>query len=71
MKQVDNNLAVLRLAQALKAYDDSNPDVGMGPSLGYFIDQAGRQLGLSPSDYDHNQIFNRMRAEDRDSIFSH
>lgn len=61
-KQVSNNIAVFRLAIALKNYDDANPDVGMGPSLGYFIDQAGRQLGLESSDYDENHIHNLMRS---------
>ncbi|OCP21947.1 MULTISPECIES: hypothetical protein [unclassified Ensifer] len=63
MKQVDNNLAVFRLALALKRYDDSNPDVGMGSSLNHFIDQAGRELRLEPSDYDAKHVFDLMRAD--------
>ncbi|MBY3231824.1 hypothetical protein [Rhizobium laguerreae] len=64
-KQVANNIAVLRLAQALKSYDDCNPDVGMGPSYGHFVDQAGRRLGLDSSDYDARHVEDLMKADAR------
>ncbi|MGV1754883.1 hypothetical protein [Agrobacterium sp. CG674] len=65
MTQVTNEYAVFRLAQMLKAYDDANPEVGMGPSYGYFVDQAGRQLGLEPSDYDGRHVEDLMKANHR------
>ncbi|OWZ90399.1 hypothetical protein B9J07_27830 [Sinorhizobium sp. LM21] len=64
-KQVTNNHAVFRLAQALKRYDDSNPDVGMGPSYGYFVEQAGRELLLSTADYDGRHVEDLMKAAAR------
>lgn len=61
-KQVSNVVAVAQLASALKQLDDANPDVGMGPSLGYFIDQAARKLQLTPADYDRNHAEDLFRA---------
>ncbi|AGC36169.1 hypothetical protein B7L88_gp119 [Rhizobium phage RHEph10] len=61
-KQVKNEIAVLRLAQALKDFDDCNPDVGMGPSNDYFIEQAARQLSLETADYDAKHVEDLMRA---------
>jgi len=65
MKCVDANIAVFRLAMALKRYDDACPDVGMGPSYSHFIDEAARQLELRPGDYDANGIQARMITEGR------
>lgn len=56
MKQVDNNVAVSRLACALRDYDRANPDVGMGPSDDHFIWMALRELELTEADFNHAKV---------------
>lgn len=63
MKQVKNEYAIFRLAVALRNYDNANPDVGMGPSDGYFIHQAAQQLDLAHTDYDFAAVEALMRAK--------
>lgn len=41
--------AILELAKALKRYDDSNPDVGMGPSFWMFVKDAAKKLDMELS----------------------
>lgn len=65
MAQVSNDHAIYHLAVALKAFDDCNPDVGMGPGYGHFIDQAARELGLSNTDYDFDWVINQMKDKRR------
>lgn len=44
--------AVIVVAQQLKYRDDANPDVGMGMSFGYFVDQAAELLELAGYQFD-------------------
>jgi hypothetical protein len=64
-KQVSNEVAVLKLAQAFKDLDDANPDVGMGPSYIFFVRKAAQELGLDSADYDVGHVEDRMKAADR------
>lgn len=61
MAQVSNNLAVIKLAIALKDYDDCNPDVGMGHGKSYFVDQALSQLGLTSTDINYKVVLTLVR----------
>ncbi|NIH77324.1 hypothetical protein FHV99_004576 [Ochrobactrum sp. P20RRXII] len=44
--------AVTKLAEAYRDYDRANPDIGMGPSAGYFVDMAAKALDLQKHEYD-------------------
>lgn len=49
-KQVDNDVAVIALAEALRKYDNCNPDIGMPPPWSWFVDEALEILGLDKTD---------------------
>lgn len=61
-KQVKNEVAVFRLATALKHLDDANPDVGIGPSYTFFVRRAAQELGLDSADYDVAHVEDLMRS---------
>lgn len=52
------HLAVLRLAQWMRAYDRCNPDVGPGWWWNHFIGQALAELGLTKEDVDYVELVN-------------
>lgn len=53
--------AVLVVARLLRALDDANPDVGMGPSDNHFIDRAATELELRLVDFDRVAILLEMQ----------
>jgi hypothetical protein len=58
-RTVDNHTAVLALARALKAYDDCNPDVGMGWFWSHFVDEAMKQLDLTKDDVNYDELIGK------------
>jgi hypothetical protein len=62
MKQVSNEKAVFELAVAYRAYENSNPDIGMGWGFDYFIKEAITAFGLETSDVDSSEL-ERIKQE--------
>ncbi len=58
-KHVDNDHAVLVLAQRLKAYEEANPEVGFPPMWWMYVDDALAQLGLTKADVDYKKLTGR------------
>lgn len=56
MKNVSNEKAIYELAKALNDLADACPDVGIGLSFDYYIDQAIMKLGLTKSDVDMKKL---------------
>jgi len=48
-----------RLLRMEKLYDDSNPDVGMGPTLGTLLDRSGFEL----SQEDKKKVIKRYQEK--------
>lgn len=48
--------AVLKLARALKRYEENNPEVGMPPMNWMHIDNALAQLGLTKKDVNYDKL---------------
>ncbi len=55
-----NEIELLRLAlRWRRAYEDSNPDVGMGPSEEYLLDDLARMAGITLTPEDKAVLLNR------------
>lgn len=59
--QVANETAALELAKMIRAYEDSNPEVGFGVTWGICLDQAIERLGLRKTDLDYDVVLGELK----------
>ena len=60
--QVANETAALELAKMIRAYEDSNPEVGFGVTWGICLDQALVSLGLVKTDLDYDVVLGELNS---------
>ena len=61
MKMAEKDRVIYRLAVVYRAYDDANPDVGMGWDDDHFIDMALADMKWQRSDVNYNFIMKWMK----------